>query len=57
MIGTMNPNYKPTQDNLNFLDQIYKYCGLGGLSQSMDNVVEIYGENGDLGVHDGSWER
>lgn len=57
MIGTMNPNYKPTQDNLNFLDQIYKYCGLGGLSQSMDNEVEIYGENGDLGVHDGSWER
>lgn len=56
MIDTMNPNYQPTQDNLNFLDQIYKYCGLGGLKQSVDNQDEIYGENGDLGAHDGSWE-
>lgn len=55
MIDAMNPNYNPTQNNLNFLDQIYKYCGLGGLVQSNENQDEIYGENGDLGTHDGSW--
>lgn len=56
LIDAMNPDYNPTQNNLNFLDQIYKYCGLGGLAQPNENQVEIYGENGDLGAHDGSLE-
>lgn len=51
----LNQDYNPTQTNLNFLNEIYKYCGWGGLAQPVVNQ-EVYGENGDLGAHDGSWE-
>ncbi len=59
MINTMSPNYKLSQNNVQFLDQLYKYCGLGGLQQSLNNQsnehqeeVEVYGDNGDLDAQD-----
>lgn len=56
------PNYSLSENNISFLDELYKYCGLGEYkpleqqNQRIEPQDEIHGENGDLGVHDGSWE-
>ncbi len=56
------PNYSLSENNISFLNELYKYCGLGEYkpfeqqNQRIESQDEIHGENGDLGVHDGSWE-
>ncbi|EMS72260.1 ankyrin repeat domain-containing protein [Ruminiclostridium cellobioparum] len=55
------PNYSLSENNISFLNELYKYCGLGEyrlfqqLNQTVEQQNEVHGEDGDLGVHDGSW--
>lgn len=60
-IRKANPSYSLSNNNISILDELYKYCGLGEYkpfeqqNQRIEPQDEVHGEDGDLGVHDGSW--
>jgi len=61
-IQRTTPNYTLSEANISFLNELYKYSGLGEYTSTLqqnqiqDFQEDVHGENGDLGVHDGSWE-
>lgn len=62
-IQRSDPKYSLSENNMSFLNELYKHCGLGeyvpfqqhSQTQTIEPQYEVHGEDGDLGVHDGSW--